>query len=88
LSAWLRHQRERAYWVGRRLLLRVLGRELRCAECGRPLFHGIALVWHGRVRLIGAYGHTVRVSFASDDTLELRHVELHECPAPGRPWAG
>ena len=88
MTAFVRRQAERIRWVGRRLLLRAFGREIRCAECGRPMFHAIAFVWRGRVRLLGAYTHNMRVSFASDDTLEMRHIELHDCPAPDRPWAG
>ena len=44
------------------------------------------IVWKGRVKLIGAYEHSVRVSFGSKDELELRHLMLDECPAPERPW--
>lgn len=88
MIGFLRRQSERAYWVGRRNLIRLLGRQIHCAECGRPIFHAIPLVIRGRVRLIGAYEHIVRVSFSSDDTLEFRHVHLHDCPTPERPWAG
>jgi hypothetical protein len=68
------------------LLLRVLGRPLRCAVCGRVLFRGLPIVWRGRVKVIGARESTVRVAFRTKDTLELRHAELGACPAPERPW--
>jgi hypothetical protein len=78
--------RRRLGRLGRRALLFVLGRPLVCAACGRRLFVALPIVWRGRVRLIGAGDSHVRVSFQSKDTLELRHVELDECPAPDRPW--
>ena len=71
---------------GEALLLRLFGRPLRCAECGRVLFDGIPVVWRGRLRVFGARESHVRVAFAAKDTLELRHVELDQCPAPDRPW--
>lgn len=69
-----------------RALVRVLGRDLVCAACGRRLFRAVPFVWKGQLKLIGAYEHNVRVSFAGKDALELRHLMLDECPAPERPW--
>ena len=46
----------------------------------------VPVVWRGRVKLIGARESTVRVAFATKDTLELRHAELDACPSPERPW--
>jgi hypothetical protein len=67
-------------------LLRALGRPLRCAECDRVLFRGIPFVWRGRLRIVGARESHVRIAFTAKDTLELRHVELDQCPSPDRPW--
>jgi len=69
-----------------RALLRVLGRPIRCAECGRELFVGFPLVWRGELWLIGAYDHLVHVQFSSSETMEFRHGRLDECPSPERPW--
>ena len=69
-----------------RALVRVFGRTISCAECGRPLFRAVPLVWRGRVWILGAYDSLVRVSFDSSETLELRHARLDECPSPDRPW--
>jgi hypothetical protein len=68
-----------------RALLRVVGRDLNCAACGRPLFRGRPIVWRGELKVIGAT-EPVRVAFGSRDTLEFRHVELDHCPSPERPW--
>jgi hypothetical protein len=67
-------------------LLRVVGRRLVCASCGRPLFRALPIVWRGRVRVIGASEHNVHVSFRDKTALEFRHMELDRCPAPERPW--
>jgi hypothetical protein len=69
-----------------RLLLKLFGRPIRCAGCGREMFVGLPLVWRGELWLIGAYDHQVRVSWTSSQTMELRHALLDECPAPERPW--
>jgi hypothetical protein len=69
-----------------RALVRVLGRPIRCAECGNTLFRGFAIVWRGRVKLLGADRETVRVSFDASDALQFRHVHLEQCPTPERPW--
>ena len=69
-----------------RALVRVFGRTIECAECGRPLFRAVPLVWRGRVWVAGAYDSLVRVSFDSSETLELRHARLDECPSSDRPW--
>jgi hypothetical protein len=69
-----------------RLLLRILGRPILCAACGRRLFVALPIVWRGELWLIGAYDHLVRSSFTSSETLEFRHGQLDECPAPERPW--
>jgi hypothetical protein len=70
------------------LLLKLLGRPITCAACGKPLFVGLPLVWRGELWLIGAYDHQVRVSFVSSQTMEFTHVELDQCATPARPWAG
>ena len=69
-----------------RLIVRIFGRQLRCAECGRELFVGVPLVWRGELWLIGAYDHLVRMRFSSSETIEFVHARLDECPAPERPW--
>jgi hypothetical protein len=69
-----------------RPLLRLFGRPIECADCGRQLFTGLPLAWRGEVWLIGAYDHQVRVSWASSQMMEFRHALLDECPAPERPW--
>ena len=69
-----------------RALLRLLGRWVSCAACGRPLIRTFPLVWRGELWLIGAYDNLVRVSFNSSETLEFRHARLDECPSPERPW--
>lgn len=80
--------RRRARHEARRALLRVAGREIVCASCGRPMFRAIPVVWRGRVRLIGAAEpqHNVRVAFGDTQVLEFHHVELDRCPSPERPW--
>jgi hypothetical protein len=70
----------------KRALVRVLGRRVRCAECGRHLCRLIPIVWRGELRLIGAAGHNVRVTFKDKESLEFRHLELDRCPTPDRPW--
>jgi hypothetical protein len=80
--------REERSWRAsvKRALVRVLGRTVTCADCGRPLFTGLPIVWRGHVRVLGADVQLVRVSFATKDSLQFRHVQLYECPAPERPW--
>jgi hypothetical protein len=68
-----------------RAFLRIFGRDLACATCGRPLFRGLPIVWRGRVKVIGAT-EPVRVTFQTRNTLQFRHVELDRCPSPERPW--
>jgi hypothetical protein len=77
--------RERARKYALRALLWVLGRDVACAACGRPLFRVLPIVWRGELRVIGAT-EPVRAAFGARDTLEFRHVELDHCPAPERPW--
>jgi len=69
-----------------RALVRVFGRPLVCGDCGRVILRAIPVVWRGRVRLVGAREHNVRVMFATKEHLEFRHVELDRCPSPERPW--
>jgi hypothetical protein len=78
----------RMRWRGERALVRVLGRRIECAECGRPLFRAIPIVWRGELKLIGlaAEEPLVAVAWRRSDTLEFRHVELDSCPSPERPW--
>jgi hypothetical protein len=73
-------------WI-ERLLLKLFGRTIKCAACGRQLFVGLPLVWRGELWLIGAYDHELRVSWVTTQTMEFTHVRLDECPAPERPWA-
>lgn len=75
-----------ARWKGAGLLVRLLGRTITCAECGRPMFRAVPYIWRGELRLIGAHKHLVRVSFRWTYALEFRHVELDQCPSPERPW--
>jgi hypothetical protein len=77
--------RRRAENGALRALLWVLGRDLACATCGRPLFRGLPIVWRGELKVIGAT-EPVRVAFRARNTLEFRHVELDRCPSPERPW--
>ena len=69
-----------------RVLLRMLGRPIVCAECGRRMFVAVPFVWRGKLWLFGAYEHVVRASFASSEALEFRHAQLDECPSAERPW--
>jgi hypothetical protein len=69
-----------------RVVLRVLGRPVRCTACGRTLFTAFPVVWRGRLWIIGAYDHLAHVQFDSSETMEFRHGRLDECPAPERPW--
>lgn len=70
-----------------RALLRAIGRPVVCAECGQPMFRALPVMRNGRLRMLGAFEHLVRVSFDTKDTLEFRHGHLDECPTPERPWA-
>ena len=70
------------------MIRRLLGRPVRCSECGQTLFRGIAFVWRGKVKLVGAGSQTVRVSFDEVNVLRFSHVHLDYCPTPDRPWAG
>jgi hypothetical protein len=69
-----------------RVLLRILGRPVKCAACGETIFVGLPIVWRGELVLIGAHQHVVRVSFATSETMEFRHAYAGECPSPERPW--
>jgi hypothetical protein len=69
-----------------RALVRVFGRQLTCAECGRPIMRAIVFSRRGRVRLLGAREHNLRVAFEDKETLAFRHLELDRCPSPERPW--
>lgn len=65
----------------KRVILAVLGRPVRCEECGEPLFTGLPILWRGEVRLIGAERARVRVDFASMNRLVFAHALPDECPA-------
>ena len=67
-------------------LLRLFGRRLVCADCGRPLFRAIPYVRRGELKLFGASESSVRISFRGKEQLEFRHLELDQCPTPERPW--
>jgi hypothetical protein len=79
----------RLRWRGERALARVLGRTIRCADCGRPLFKALPVVWRGKLVLIGlrVQEPLVRVRFNERDSLEFLHGELGLCPTEERPWA-
>lgn len=68
------------------MIRRLLGRPVRCSECGRTLFRGIAFVWRGKVKVVGAGEQTIRVAFDDVNVLHFRHVHLEQCPTPDRPW--
>jgi hypothetical protein len=76
-------------WRADRALARLLGRRVRCAACGRPLFKALPVVWRGKLVLIGlrAQEPLVRVRFAERDRLEFLHGELGHCQTEDRPWA-
>jgi hypothetical protein len=76
----------RACWQARRALVRVAGRELVCADCGRPIGRAIAFGWRGGVKLYGAREINVRVAFGGRERIEFRHLELDRCPSQDRPW--
>ena len=81
---------ERIEWRARRRIRRavlaVVGRPVHCASCGRRLFVALPFTWRGTLRIIGAKGCNVRVSFDKEDSLQFRHLELDACPSPERPW--
>jgi hypothetical protein len=79
----------RLRWHAEVAVARVLGRRVRCAACGRPLFKVVPVVWRGRLVLIGlrVQEPLVRVRFGERDTLEFLHGELDSCPTEERPWA-
>jgi hypothetical protein len=81
--------RTRLRWRGERALARVLGRTIRCAACGRPLFKALPLVWRGKLVLIGlrVQEPLVRVRFHERDSLEFLHGELGLCQVEERQWA-
>jgi hypothetical protein len=56
-----------------------LAPRVRCEECGEILFHGVALPWRGRLKLIGAEYALVRADWASMNELAFRHVEQERC---------
>jgi hypothetical protein len=70
----------------RRAVLAVAGRPIYCASCGRELFVALPFTRRGRLRVVGAKGRNVRVSFDGEDSLQFRHLELDACPTPERPW--
>ena len=68
------------------LVVRVFGRPIVCAECGRTIFKGVPFVWRGKLWLFGAYERVIRASFVSSEAMEFRHAQLDECPGAERPW--
>jgi hypothetical protein len=68
---------------------RALGRRVRCAACGRPLFVALPVIWRGKLVLVGlrVQEPLVRVRFHERDSLEFFHGELDLCPTDERPWA-
>ena len=82
--------RERIVWRlrhhPRQALLRVVGRPVYCANCGRELFRAVVLVRGGQLRVIGAQDSHIRVGFTSRVALRFSHLELDQCPSPERPW--
>lgn len=85
-----RSLRQRIEWRLRhhslQLLLRVLGRPVCCASCGRELFRALPRIRDGRLSLLGAHESNVRVAFHGKDSLQFSHFELDHCPSPDRPW--
>lgn len=63
----------------RTLLVGRLGRPVRCERCGETLFHGLPVLWRGRVKLLGAESALVRVDWDAMNRLVFRHVELDHC---------
>ena len=88
MSALLRRIDRRLRDESRRALLRVFGRPIVCAACGRTIFRAIPVVRNGRLKLIGAARpqHNVHIEFEEPQVLRFRHVELDRCPSPERPW--
>jgi GT2 family glycosyltransferase len=60
-------------------LVRTVGRPVRCERCGAELFRGVALLWRGRVILLGAEGAHVRVDWDRMNRLSFRHVDQDHC---------
>ncbi len=60
-------------------LLAALGRPIHCERCGVELFRGVALVWRGRVILLGAEAAHVRVDWDRMNRLSFRHVDQDHC---------
>ena len=81
--------RTRLGWRAERAVARVFGRRVRCAECGRPLFKALPVVWRGELVLLGlrVQEPLVRVRFSQPDRLEFLHGELDLCRTEERPWA-
>lgn len=69
--------------LAKRMILRTLGRPIRCEYCGALLFRAVPLVWRGGVKLSGAEHALVRVDFDSMNRLVFSHVEADRC-APQR----
>lgn len=68
------------------LLRRLVGRlgpQVRCTQCGRPLFRGFAVVHRGQVKLMGADTALIRVDFDTTERLGFRHVEQSVCRGSG-----
>ena len=66
----------------RRLRTRVVahvGRPVRCEVCDEVLFRGVAIVWRGRLHLLGAESALVRADWDKMNRMAFRHVETDAC---------
>jgi hypothetical protein len=73
--------------LAKRIVLRTLGRPIRCEHCGAPLCRAVPLVWRGGVKLVGAEYALVRVDFDSMNHVVFAHLETDRCE-PQRRFAG
>jgi hypothetical protein len=64
--------------VRSRVVARV-GRPVRCEVCGEILFRGVAIVWRGRLHLLGAESALVRADWDKMNRMAFRHVETDAC---------
>ena len=71
----------------RRIRTRILartGRPVRCEVCGEVLFRGYAMIWRGRLKLLGSESSLIRADWDKMNRLTFRHVESDRC---GQRWA-
>jgi hypothetical protein len=63
----------------RLLRFRLWGKEITCAECGRPAGRVIVHLRGGILHLEGLEESDVAVDFASRETLRFRHADKSQC---------